>query len=118
MKKLLSIIILLTTIISLNSCYRGRHTIIAYRNNNNEVKVEYLGTITFDPNFTHIISISNGGYLKYNNDDRKIYAENGNNHQIVYKLNNGDKTTELNEEGKSLLNEAIKMIAKQQGRIN
>ena len=55
--------------------------------------------------------------MKYNNNDRKIYAENGNGDQIVYELNNGDKTTGLNEESKSLLKEAIKMIAKQQGKI-
>jgi hypothetical protein len=118
MKKLLSIILLLTIIVALNSCFRGRHTIIAYRNNNNEVKVEYAGTLAFDPGYTHITSISHGGYLKYNNNDRKIYAENGSGDQIVYKLNNGDKTTELNEEGKLLLKEAIKMIAKQQSKIN
>ena len=47
MKKPVSIITLLTTIVVLSSCFRGPHTTIAYRNNNNEVKVEYSGTITF-----------------------------------------------------------------------
>jgi len=116
MKKLLSIIALLTIMATLNSCYRGRHTIIAYRNNNNEIKVDFSGTITFDSTYTRITSISHGGYMKYSNNNNKIYAENGTEGQITYELNNGDKTTELNDEGKSLLKEAIKMIAKEQGK--
>jgi len=117
MKKLLSVVVLLVTIAALNACYRGRHTIIAYRDNNNEVRVEYSGAITFDSSYTRIVSISHGGYLKYNNDDRKIFAENGSGDQVVYKLNDNDKTTDLNDEGKSLLKEAAKMITKQQGNI-
>ena len=118
MKKLKLITTLLgICVLMFTACHSGPHTVIIFSRDNQDVKVEYGGRLDFDHNYTRIVNMSDNGYIKYKADGNEFYAENTRNRGIVYEVNDGQKTTVPNEQGRRLLAEVVRIIARQQGKI-
>jgi hypothetical protein len=113
MKKLSNLFILIGLGTIIASCnQRNRHTIISTENNQTKIRVEYAGRVIFNDDRTAILDISKDGYFKYERNDEALNAENDGKGHVIYELNDGTKTTILNDEGKQLLGEAIREIDK------
>jgi len=110
MKKLTLFTIAAASLVML-SCHHGRHTTIASHSDNNDVKLEYEGTITISTDKTRITDISHGGYLDYKHNSDELYASEAPDGSICYKLN-GAQVAGLDQAGQKMLSEAIGMIVK------
>jgi hypothetical protein len=113
MKNPLKLITASLALILATSCFRGRHVIISTESNNVSVKIEYAGTIVVNNDKTQIEAISKDGYVDYNNNGNQLHAVSDEKGNIVYELN-GNQTTTLDNNGKALLAEAVKIIDKSQ----
>ena len=114
MKKLQFTIAILATALILGACgSHNRKTIIATNSDNHSQKVEYTGWISFNNEKTAIESMSERAYLKYNDDNDELKAKCDSKGHIIYELEDGTKTTALNDEQKQLLIKAIKFICSQ-----
>jgi hypothetical protein len=113
MKNQIKLIAALFMLIAFTSCHRGRHVIISTESNNVSIKIEYFGTIVVNNDKTQIEAISHDGYVNYNRNGDQLYAATDNSGHIVYELN-GNQTTTLDNNGRELLAEAVKIIAKEQ----
>lgn len=117
MKKLVPIF--LTAIILLTAaCHFGRHTTIVEKSNNHYLRIESTGKVYFNNEQTAIIHISSGGYLKYQDDDNKLEAENDGRGGIKYELTAGDEKLDPNGNGKQFIADAIKIMVKKGYRSN
>jgi hypothetical protein len=121
MKKIQILIITLGLgVITCCSCrHLGKHvTVVSTTNNHVNVKIEYAGRVIFNDNKNGIISISRGGYFKYQNHNDKISAECNDKGTIVYELNGETQTPVLNDEARQLMTEAIKEVEKNKMNTN
>ncbi|MGZ3762985.1 MAG: hypothetical protein ACXVJC_24505, partial [Mucilaginibacter sp.] len=108
-------IAILATALILGACRNhNRKTIIATNSDNHSQKVEYTGWISFNSDKTAIESMSERAYLKYDDDNDEIKAKCDSKGNIIYELEDGTKTTALNNEQQQLLIKAIKFICSQQ----
>jgi hypothetical protein len=110
MKKLLLLTAALLALAT--ACHRGRRMIISTKSNSVSIKIDCLGAITLNPDNTGIAGISPGGYMDYKRNDRELFAENNANGQVTYKLDDGTESPVLNNDEKTLLAEAIKILEK------
>jgi hypothetical protein len=113
MKKLKIVLLIIALGALFTACRFGRrHTTIVENSNNNYMKIEYSGNIYFNHDGTAISSISPGGYVKYQHNDRKLEAKNNRNGGVTYELyDNGEKLS-MNDEGKRFIAEAVQMMMK------
>jgi uncharacterized protein YxeA len=116
MKKLQIIIVMLLIGTAFTACHRGSRTVIITRIDDSKIKIEYSGAIMLNDDKTGIQGLSHNGYISYNKNGDELDVASGPNGSITYELN-GEKTSVLNSHGKTLLAEAIKLIAKQQGKM-
>jgi hypothetical protein len=115
MKKPQFTLAILATVFILVSCHsHHRKTIIASNSDNHSQKVEYTGWISFNSDKTAIESMSDRAYFKYNDDNDELKVKCDSKGYIIYELEDGTKTTTLNNEQKQLLIKAIKFICSQQ----
>ncbi len=84
-------------------------TTITVNDQTGSLKIESKGEIHFTDDDQGIAYISPGGYVKYTRNGRKLLAENGAG-AVVYKLNSGAETDQLNEEGRKFLAEAVRVM--------
>ncbi len=99
--------------VSFTACHFGRrHTIIVENSNNNYVRIEYSGRVYFNHDGTAISSISPGGYVKFEHNDRKLEAENNNQGGVTYELYDNGERLSMNDEGKRFIAEAVQMMMK------
>ena len=113
MKKL--VLTCLLAVALLASCH-NRHTSIVVADDDHYLKIEYAGTIIFNDDNTGIARISPGGYFKCKNNYDKLLAETNNKGQMVYEVNGEDPTVKLNSAGSILMKDAVREIARQQGK--
>ena len=108
-------IALLATIIAVTftACRTGTHVVVASDDNNTKIKLEYWGTVELNSARTAITSITHGGFIDYKKNDEELRVTNGPNGNFKYELN-GNKAVALDTEGRALLAEAIRGIAKVQ----
>jgi hypothetical protein len=114
MKKF-GIAILVTGLALLAACGLGRkHTTIIENDNNHHLRIEYAGRVYFNREGTEISSISQDGYVEYQNNDKKLEAKNDGQGGISYELYEGYTKLTLDDNGKKFIAEAVK-IMKQKG---
>jgi hypothetical protein len=99
------------------SCHHGRGTTIVESDNGNTKRIEYSGKVVFSKDKTGIDYISEGGYVKFERNGKKIEAEGDSKGKVVYDYDGGYGTTELNADGKQFLAEAVQEITRQQEKI-
>jgi hypothetical protein len=116
MKKIQTLFIALSLSVIAAACHHGKHSVISINDGRNSTKIEFSGRIVFNDDNTGISSMAPRSYFKYKHNDEKLTAECDKNGHIVYELNDDDQTTALNEDGKRLLAEAVKQVAKAQGK--
>jgi len=113
MKKLALVCLLAVTL--LTACH-NRYTSIVVTDDDHYLKIEYAGTIVFNDDNSGIKHISKGGYFKCKNNYDKLLAEINNKGQMIYEVNGEDPTAKLNSAGAILMKDAVREIARQQGR--
>jgi hypothetical protein len=74
---------------------------------NFDVKIKWSGKVKFNDDETAIASITPGGYLRYTNNDKKMFAESNLQGDISYTLYDGHQTLVLNDSGKKFLATSI-----------
>lgn len=72
------------------------------------ITLAHSGTIVFKDDKTGIKSITPKGFLMFNNDGDELKVECDTNGNIIYRLNDDNKTNTLQGEEAKLLGEAIK----------
>lgn len=116
MKHFLLTIITTLFIIFSSSCSHKHKTTIVIKDDTRYLKIEYAGTIVFNDDNTGIMHISPDGYFKCKDNKNKLLAEANSHGQLVYEVNGDAPTPSLDENSKTLLLNAIKEIARQQGK--
>jgi hypothetical protein len=121
MKTIRNLSVFLFILLLAASCHHSRSSYIV-SDGKNELEIQSNGEIKFNEDETTIQSISNNGYLKYRNNDKKLLVRYTNNNELKYELSdNGQKLNPETPEGKKLIADAIQdMISTgidAQGRI-
>ena len=117
MTKLKSIICLLCLVIVLASCHHGTLHIVV-RNGSYHMDIKREGSVQFNADTTAIQSISPGGYLSYERNEKRMRAEYDEKDGIYMEIYNDGKKVAIDQTSKEFLAEAVKeMVARNVGRI-
>jgi hypothetical protein len=114
MKKRNSILLLSLLVILLSACHHHGHRIRTVRvNNNNEtMKIEYCGNVSFNDDETAIEALSPDGYIKYRCNNKRFIVECDEDGDIEYSIYKGSRQLDNDDEdAKEIVNTAIKDIA-------
>jgi len=94
-----------------SACHFGKgHTTILETGNNYYLKIEYSGYVHFTNDGTAISSISPGGYVKYQFNNKKLEAKNNGMGGVSYELYNYGEKVDPYRDGKPLIAEAVRMM--------
>ncbi len=94
----------------LAACSFGRkHTTIIEKTNNNYLRIEYAGHVSFNTEGSAIDYISPNGYVEYQNNDKKLEAKNNGKGGVSYELYEGYSRISPEQNGKFIA-DAIKII--------
>ena len=105
-------IVVTALVIFISSCHHGRgERVIVENNGSHHVRIEYSGRITFSEDSTAIARMSRNGYLKYEENDRKLEAERVGD-KIIYRLNDQIETSTLTEHDRQFVSEAVREMMK------
>jgi hypothetical protein len=85
-----------------------RHTVIAENNGHENTRIEYGGRTYFNYDSTAIAKITPNGFVKYKKNDQVLIAESDNSGRITYRINGGEKQTQINADDKVFLAQAVK----------
>jgi len=97
------------------ACHKhNRKTIIASNSDYVSKKVEYTGWISFNADKTAIQRMSPRAYLKYDYNNEELMVTSDSKGNFTYEQGDGSKSTQLTNENKHLLLDAIKLITSQQ----
>ena len=112
MKKIL--IIVFAFAFTATSCKHmfEKKNIIRIKDNHSNVEIVYSGDIEFNEGYTAIENMSPQAYLTYKKNHRKIKIEKDPDGEIIYTLNNGHEVSQLDDEDKAFLTEALQEIRK------
>lgn len=100
----------------ITGCNHRGTTIISTDTDGATKRIEYSGQVVFNKDKTGIDYISEGGYVKFERNGRKIKAENEKG-KIVYDYDGGYGTTVLDANGKQFLAEAVQDISREREKI-
>ena len=90
-----------------NACRRGNMMVV--NNGDYKLTIRYDGDIEISDDETDIESISPHGYIKYNKNGSRMYAEGNNHGDVSYDLSlNGHEVDPDSQEGKTFIALAIK----------
>lgn len=78
--------------------------------NQTKTQLTYSGAVTFNSDSTQIKSLSKNGFVSYEHNGEKVMIESDNKGSVTYAFNDGDKQTQVNDNQKSLVDEAIKGV--------
>jgi hypothetical protein len=84
-----------------------KHVIISTNDNGDKTTLEYYGTVAFTDDRTAIKYMAPHSKARFEEFGNTLIAER-NHDAIQFRLNGGDKTTTLNDEGKQLLADVIR----------
>jgi len=110
MKKLKIFILAAALSLAASACHFGRHSTIVETGDNFYIKIEYAGNIHFSHDGTAISSISRGGYIKYQNNDRKLEARNDGRGGISYKLYDDGQEISYDNGGREFVAQAVRVM--------
>ena len=117
--KQLKILALLTALVGLSACHLGRrHSTIVETGNNYYLKIEYSGHVYFNNEGTAISSISPGGYVKYQFNNKKLEAKSNHRGEINYEIYDDGQKLDPYRDGKLFIAEAVKMMLLKNHRPN
>jgi len=85
-------------------------TVVSVNDETGRLRLESMGSITFTDDETAIKTISGDGYVKFRKNGNKIYAQSNAAGAIVYTVNGGTPTTNLDVNEKSILAHAVKTM--------
>lgn len=114
--KSLKLIIPVVTILLL-SCHHNR-THIVITDNDNRTDIKSWGDVQFSADTLSIKSISPGGYVSYQKNEKRLRAERDNNGEIYLEVYNNGKQVSIDENAKLFVAEGVKeMTIRHVGRI-
>jgi hypothetical protein len=109
--KNLRILLLVAAFAGLSACHFGRrHATIVETGNNYYLRIEYSGKIYFNDDGTAISSISPGGYVKYENNEKKLEAWPNRNGGVRYELSYDGEKLNPDNNGRPFIAEAVKVM--------
>lgn len=106
-------VLLLLIVLSVVACnFHGHRTkTVKVNNDNNHIKIEYSGAITFSEDGMTIEDISPDGYIRYNNNGQRVYAESNEDGEIRYKLYDGNRRLHMSDpEAQEFMSHAVKVM--------
>ena len=110
-------LIIPVVIILLLSCHSNR-THIVITDNDNSTDIKCWGDVQFSADTASIKSISPGGYVAYQKNEKRLRAERSNNGEIYLEVYNNGKQVSIDENAKLFVAKAVKeMMARHVGRI-
>ena len=92
--------------------FHGHRTkTVKVNNQNNHIKIEYCGAVTFSDDGTTIEDIASDGYINYNNNGQRVYAESDDDGVIRYKLYDGGRRIRISDpEAHEFLSNAVQVM--------
>ena len=118
MIKLKSIVTLLCLVIALASCHHHRTLTIVVNNGSYHMEIKRAGSVQFTADTTAINTISPGGYLSFERNDKRLRAEYDEKEGIYLEIYENGKLIPT-VQGKEFLAEAVKeMVTRNVGSIS
>jgi hypothetical protein len=118
MIKLKSFVTLLCLVIVSTSCHHGNLHIVV-RNGSYHMDIKRSGSVQFTADTTAIQSISPGGYISYERNEKRMRAEYDEKDGIYMEIYDDGKQVTMDQGGKEFLAEAVKeMVARNAGSIS
>lgn len=119
MTKLKSVVTLLCLVTVLASCHRHGTLHIVVRNGLYHMDIKRTGSVQFTADTTAIQSISPGGYLSYERNEKKMRAEYDEKDGIYMEIYDDGKKVAVDQASKEFLAEAVReMVARHVGSIH
>jgi hypothetical protein len=81
---------------------------IVYSDSENNIEIKQQGDFKMSDDEQSIISLSNGAYLYYKKDGKRLKIEQNEQNVITYQFNNGEKKSKLSSEEQKLLSSILK----------
>jgi hypothetical protein len=103
----------LLIVLSVVACnFHGHRTkTVKVNNDNDHIKIEYCGAVTFADDGMAIEDIAPNGYIKYNNNGRRVYAESDEDGVIRYKLYDGNRRLHMSDpEAHEFMSHAVQVM--------
>ena len=116
-KKIQIIVLALIMLGTVAACDWGKSTTIINKTDNLSQRIKYSGKIIFTEKQDGIEKISNGGYLEFDQNNRGFKAKESAHGKIEYEFDGDDKVTELSDEQKQFVAEAVKIIIKERAKL-
>ncbi|PAW94838.1 hypothetical protein CKK33_15585 [Mucilaginibacter sp. MD40] len=116
-KQIRILIIAIGAIASMAGCNRGRTTSIDNSTDGHRQEIKYSGSVVFTPDSTGIAQISKEGYLFFDEDGKKLRAENGDKNQVVYSFDGDSFVNQLSAEQKEFLAHAVKTVISARAKL-
>jgi hypothetical protein len=116
-KKIQIIVLALIVLGTVAACDWGNSTTIVNKTDNFSQRIKYSGKIVFTEKQDGIEHISNGGYLEFDQNGRGFKAKESTHGKIEYEFNGDDKVTELSDEQKQFVVQAVKSIIKERAKL-
>lgn len=117
-KQVRFLIIAVGAIASMAGCNRGKTTRIVTAHDNFRQEIKYSGKVVFNRDSTDVAHISNHGYLYFDEDGRKLRAENDGHDKIIYSFNGNSFVDHLSFEQKDFVAHAVKVIIRERAKLN
>nr|WP_067062746.1 hypothetical protein [Mucilaginibacter sp. L294] len=116
-KKIQIIVLALIILGTVAACDRGKSTTIINKTDNLSQRIKYSGKIVFTEKQDGIEYISNGGYLEFDQNGRGFKAKEGPHDKIEYRFDGDDKITDLSNEQKQFVTQAVMIVIKERAKL-
>jgi hypothetical protein len=113
MKKIRIIVLGIAIIGIFHACGIGQHhTTIVENSGDRYLKIEYAGYVHFYSDGSAISSISPGGYVKYQNNDKELEAKSNDMGGVKYELYEDGQKLSLDANGRRFIADAVREMLK------
>lgn len=119
MKKRNSILLLILAVFIFSACHHHgyRTRTVRVNNDNQSLKIEYCGNVSFNDDETAIETLSPDGYIKYKSNNNRIVVECDEDGDIECRVYEGNRRLNTeDEEAKEILRAAVRDIAAHDNR--
>jgi len=116
-KKIQIIVLALIMLGTVAACDWGKSTTIVNKTDNLSQRIKYSGKIVFTEKQDAIAYISNGGYLEFDQNGRGFKAKEDSHGRVAYAFNGDDKVTQLSDDQKQFVAEAVRIIVKERAKL-
>ncbi|QXV67337.1 hypothetical protein INP83_09695 [Mucilaginibacter sp. 21P] len=112
------LIIAIGALASMAGCNRGRTTRIINTSEDHKQEIKFSGSVVFSRDSTSVAHISDKGYLFFDEDGKKLRAENDDKNHVVYSFDGDGFVNLLSAEQKTFLAHAVKVIIRERAKLN